>query len=68
MKTILVIAATCVALSGCAHGTLVAYIQQHAAAFAAVGVVAGTTTTVLGAVNAADETAQRVERRIEKAD
>lgn len=64
MKRLLLLCALSLSLSGC---VVVPWIGAHGPALAAVGLVAGTTTAVLSAVNAADETAHRIERRVEEA-
>ena len=50
-------------LSGC---NLVPWVAAHKAELAAVGLVAGTTAQVGGALVQVDEVANRVERRLEE--
>lgn len=57
--------ASVLALSGC---NLVPWVAAHKAELAAVGVVAGTTAQVGGALVQVDEVATRVERRFHDGD
>lgn len=63
MRAVVLAGLAACALSGCGF---VPFVQAHAPAFAAIGLVAGTLTTVEQAVVNADEVVERTRRHVEK--